>query len=124
MWYIINYYTVVLLYHESGGVTVAADMLNKILEAEKESEKALADASLEAEKIVSDAKLKQEQIVKDAEKEASDEMKKAHAFAASENAQLLEKTRKEASEFSAELLKNAQNSKKECINIVIDKIFG
>lgn len=103
---------------------MAAEMLDKILEAEASAKERKNAALKQAECIIADAGKKAEKIVADAEKKAQDDAV-AKLRKSNEDKEKLLRQKLDDAEIECQRMEKAASAKKDvCVKILVDRIFG
>ena len=102
---------------------MAAEMIEKIVEAENQCAQRLKDAGLQADSIVASAHCEAERILTQAKSDAAFALNKALEKAQSDGKALYDKKCSEADEAVKQLEKYAKDNRTAGINAVIAKII-
>ena len=102
---------------------MAAEMIEKIVEAENQCSQRLKDAGLQADSIVASAHCEAERILTQAKSDAAFAMNKTLEKAQNDGKAFFEKKCSEADDAVKQLEKTAQSNRTAGINAVIAKII-
>ena len=103
---------------------MAAEMLEKILEAENSAKEKLAKANKEADELLAQAESKAKEMLLNAKKTAETEGDKTLKECNDAAKALIDKKISEAQTECARLKESSSKKSKECADIVIKKIFA